>query len=122
MVAAAFRRSGRHGPSNVGPGGGESATFVDSSSCAHLWGRDQLLGTRPAPLNVLAADDEPEDVDVDLEDKGATGEVITRGSVAAEADWISRASSSSLSGSNARGNFGVGATAERGGAEIVGIS
>ena len=57
-----------------------------------------------------------------MEDEGATGEAITWDSVAAEADWISRASSSSLSGSNARGNFGIGATGERGGAAIVGIS
>ena len=89
-----------------------------SGAVACFWEPDP----RPSTSSPLDDDDESEDVDVDLEDEGAAGEAITRGSVAAEADWISRKTSSSLSGSNARGNFGIGATGERGGAAIVGIS
>ena len=64
----------------------------------------------------LDDDDESEDVDVDLGDEGAAAEFVTWGSVAARTDWISWASSSSLSGSmalysRASGSFGGGAAA-----------
>ena len=72
---------------------------------------------RPSTSSLLDDDDEPEDVD--LEEEGAAGEVVTQGSVVAKADWISRKSSSSLSGSIALysrmgGGFVPGAIAERG--------
>jgi hypothetical protein len=67
----------------------------------------------------LDDNDKSEDIDVDLGDEGDVGEAVTRGSVAAKADWISTVSSSSLSSSmalysNAKGSFGMGATAARG--------
>ena len=60
-----------------------------------------------------------------MAEEGATGEVVTGASVAARADWISSASSSSLSGSmalysKAGGSFAPGATAERGAASTGG--
>ena len=66
-----------------------------------------------SPLN---DDVEFEEVDVDLGDEGAVAEVVTWGSVAAKAYWMSMESSSSLSASmvlysKASEGFGSGAMA-----------